>query len=214
MHDSEISISPRFTRAKLSTSNIEDKIDVFEDQMQGWIFDHADTLANDKSPRSQHAGFAILMLVTAYFEQLEALSSGVPSNGRSQEFFKSGFCRVFNPIRTNPSYVAAEPVVKEWLKDLYLELRNGLYHELATRSRVFLSENGVPIEVYVTRSGVLFGIDARAFAAGVHEHFVETVRRLRDPDEADLRANFEAFFSNRSPEIEMTTFPPSARSNF
>ena len=88
-------ISPQFTDAKLAPGcTLEDKIDVFEDWMNGWLLLHAHALFDKAYRFRKDASFAILMLTTAYFEPIESYYTGQSSNRRSKEFFRRGFLRV------------------------------------------------------------------------------------------------------------------------
>jgi hypothetical protein len=55
-------ISPQYTDAKLLPGcAVDDKIDVFEDWMNGWLLRHAHALADEKYVFRKDAGFAVLM---------------------------------------------------------------------------------------------------------------------------------------------------------
>ena len=51
-------ISPRFTAEKLNGATFDDLVEIFEDQMLGWLIEPANHLKSQ-----QHAGFAILAIV-------------------------------------------------------------------------------------------------------------------------------------------------------
>ena len=81
-------ISPHFTSDKLPVGcGAEPKIDVFEDWMTGWVLRHAHALCAANYNFRQDAGFAILTLVTAYFEPIESYHTGKSSHGKSKLFF-------------------------------------------------------------------------------------------------------------------------------
>ena len=92
-------ISAHYTDAKLPADcPVDDKIDVFEDWMNGWLLVHAYALSDEAYKLRTDAGFAILMLTTAYFEPIESYHTGRPSHGQSKEFFRRGFLRVFSDL--------------------------------------------------------------------------------------------------------------------
>src|SRR5262245_54085153 len=78
-----LAISPRFDESKLASGRIEDKIDVFEDQMLGWLVTPAKMMGT-----SQHSGFAMLAVALAYFEPLGQFLEG--KAGKSQAQFTLG----------------------------------------------------------------------------------------------------------------------------
>lgn len=56
-------ISPQFLDSKLQPGcSLGDKIDVFEDRMNGWLLQHAYALLDEKYTRRKDAGFAVLTL--------------------------------------------------------------------------------------------------------------------------------------------------------
>ena len=74
-------ISAHYTDAKLPAGcPVDDKIDVFEDWMNGWLLLHAYALSDEAYKLRTDAGFAILMLTTAYFEPIESYHTGRPSH--------------------------------------------------------------------------------------------------------------------------------------
>src|SRR5258705_265378 len=90
-----LAVSPNFDSSKLANATTEDKIDVFEDQMNSWLLAHAHALASANYPSSQHTGFAILTLVGSYFETIASYLQGASSEHQSATFFAFGFRAVF-----------------------------------------------------------------------------------------------------------------------
>ena len=88
------SISPNYTSEKLEDPSIEDKIDVFEDRMKGWLFAPMKKLLGQP-----HDRIASLCLQTTYFEGIWSYLVGKKSQGHSKEFFINGFYDVFKITR-------------------------------------------------------------------------------------------------------------------
>jgi hypothetical protein len=214
-------ISPRFKGDKLSSGTLEDKIDVFEDQVKGWTLTHAYFLTNRTNPGAHNAGFAILMLCSAYFETIESCYRGKPSKGNSKTFFRAGFLKVFPDLPNK-----AQPVVKGILSDevnklvdeLYAEVRCGLYHGMATKTRVLIVRNHMPVTFALHNYSLsAIVIDPWAFLEAVGNHFVSFLKKLRDPANMSLRASFEAFFDDQRaapPAALPPGFFTGARSNY
>lgn len=97
MTDDELFVSPRFKADKLASGMLDDKIDVFEDQVKGWTLQHAFFLTDKSNPSGErNAGFAIPLLCGAYFETIESCYRGRASKqGDSKNFFRGGFLKVF-----------------------------------------------------------------------------------------------------------------------
>jgi len=77
------------------------------------------------------SGFVILNVGLAYFEMIEQFASGEASNGRSADFFKRGFNRVYPA-----SGVSAADVNRIWKF-----IRNGMYHVAMPTDRCGLSRH-------------------------------------------------------------------------
>jgi hypothetical protein len=91
-------------------------IDVFEDQLRTWLFEQARTIAPH-----EHAGPAILALVTPYFEAVACYLRGRSSRWNETEFLRAGLEAVFP--RVDPD--AREKYVTE--------VRHGFAHEAVFR---------------------------------------------------------------------------------
>ena len=194
-------ISPIHTGSKLVSPTIEDKVDVFEAQMRGWMLNQARALMVD-----QHAGFAIMTLATTYFEPLATYVRGIDSEGRSKESFRFGFLYVFEEVADQVQYSGAsnpQAVVNEIADECYRELRCGLFHEAITKSKVVLQRvpGGPSIQFQVDKASekvVRIIVDPWSFLPRVETHLADFVAKLRDPSETTLRANFETQWNYRA----------------
>jgi len=188
-------ISPKYYASKLSNSpTIEDYIDVYEDQINGWYLRYARQMHAD-----QHAGFAALQLVFSYFEGHAIFYKGQDSNGRSPKFFKDGFLAVFPELEAHSGIKAHSGIgpslLDTMLDAFYKDGRCGFYHLGMARGRFSLSDDAQPIRVGVdpanptTATQVI--LDRRKFVDRVRDHFQNYVARLRNPKEVKLRENFK-----------------------
>ncbi len=182
-------ISPKYNASKLSNSpTIEDYIDVYEDQIDGWYLQYARQMDAD-----QHAGFAALQLVFSYFEGHAIFYKGQSSNGRSRKFFKDGFLAVFPELKAHASISSS--LLDTTLDAFYEDGRCGFYHLGTTRERFFLSDDAQPIRVGVDPADPTIAthiiLDRRKFVDRVCAHFQGYVAQLRNPKEVKLRENFK-----------------------
>jgi hypothetical protein len=126
-----IQISPQFTAAKHPPGcGIDPKVDVFEDWMNGWVLRHAHALCAGNYVFQKDAGFAILTLVTVYFEPIESYHTGQSSNHQSKTFFRRGFFCVFDGLAAtlkNNGFADANRVAAEIANEIYDQLRCGLF---------------------------------------------------------------------------------------
>jgi hypothetical protein len=211
-------ISPKYTMAKLGSGKIEDKIDVFEDKVIGWTFDHADVLASNTDARARHAGFAILMLCSAYFETLHSCIEGrSASGGEYKTFFVKGFLRV-------PALAAAIPTTltqqerEDIVAAVYREVRCGLYHQLSVKSRVAITQNGAAVRLKLdpsTNAPLAIILNPWALLNKLKAHFRKFVADFRDAANQSLRDTFELYFDGTrtsSPKIHVAVFGAGAKS--
>jgi len=208
-------ISPQFTDAKLASGcTLEDKIDVFEDWMTGWLLRHAHALCDDAYVFRKDAGFAVLMIATAYFEPIESYYTGRSSDHNSKQFFRCGFLRVFSGLTatlTQRGYVDAEGVAKKLVDEIYDHMRCGLFHEGGAKYKLLIREDTAPLNAMLqTNTGDVGSIviDPRRFLAEIQHHLSGYVAQLRDASETDLRKNFELFFDRRISSEHQTVAPP------
>ena len=81
-------VSPSITMEDWRSGRKTD-IDVFEDQIRGWLFAPARTLRTDP-----HAGVALLLLLTPYFEMAASFLKGQESKSKSTRFLRFGLRNV------------------------------------------------------------------------------------------------------------------------
>jgi hypothetical protein len=178
-------VSPNFTVEKLAGARIEDMIDVFEDQMLGWLIEPANRLRD-----YEHAGFGILAIVLSYFESIGQFLDGERKNSRQQ--FVSGLKAVFPNL--DPE------IPRSLFVDLYDQIRCGLFHQGLTKSKVVITRIGEnPIEVIHGSAHEVIQIRVVPvnLIDAIHRHLVHYVAELRNPVNTSLRQNFEAWFRAR-----------------
>ena len=187
-------ISRHYDHTHIKADNIETHIAVYEDQIRGWFHDQARIL--EKS--SSDAGFVILLVVLAYIEQYAIFSKGQDSKGRSKEFFKDGFKAIF-PLTSKEANNPDD--LDQVIESLYYQMRNGLFHTGMTRSKVILSgANEFTINVEYTPSSQSverISVNPHAMLNTIENHLADYVMLLRNPEETQLRTNFEKAWEMR-----------------
>lgn len=212
-----IKISPRFMDAKLPVGcGVDPKIDVFEDWMTGWVLNHAQALCAGNYVFGKDAGFAILTLVTVYFEPIESYHTGQSSDRQSKAFFRRGFLRVFPQLGAtlqSSGYAEADRLADEIANEIYDQLRCGLFHEGGTKNKLIIGPSpgaaplGLMLETTTGHVGSIF-IDPCKFLVAVQNHLQDYVAKLCDPLQVDLRRKFETFFDTRISRANETILPP------
>lgn len=200
-------VSPHFTSEKLSSGRLEDKIDVYEDRIKGWFLNHARSLL--AAPSSE---LAVLQLSLGYFEGYAIYRNGCDSKGRSKRFFRQAFIEVFpHSRRGTVQGIDPSPDTIEKLPGLlYEEARCGLFHDGMIRHRIVLASSSAPISVSAHRTTGEVGaivIDPRKFLEAVEAHFTAYTAKLRDRNNTELRANFNAAWELKNPPASLS-FPP------
>lgn len=208
-------VSPKFLNTKLASGEILDKIDVFEDQIDGWMLFHARALCSDQYQFRPHSGFAVLTLLCPYFEAIEAHYAGRSSSRNSKTFFRRGFLRVFrelgNELAKN-GFLPPQPLAEGIADSIYDQLRCGLFHEAVTKNRIVLRQDTAPLGFMLEKGTGGIGcivIDPCRFLNEVDGHFRSYVAELRNPGQTQLRANFEKLFDLRLSRSGVVLPPPA-----
>lgn len=199
-----IAVSRNFRLTKLLNARLEDKIDVFEDQTNGWILDHAQALVSPKYDGRDHSGLAVLILVLPYFESIASFLRGESSEHRSGEFFGAGLQEVFPAFRASAEDERsrdAAAILNRLPSSFYAQLRCGLFHESIIRNKVVVRKQDAPAIVAIdldTHEIRAIYIDPVLFLAKVRGHFQRYIAQLRDEKQTELRANFAREWDRRS----------------
>jgi hypothetical protein len=178
-----IAISPQFDQTKLAGGQIEDKIDVYEDQILGWLIAPAKLMLNH-----QHAGFAILTLALTYFEPLGQFLPGESS--RSVDCFKRGFFSV---------YPNAPSIDDSVIGVLYDQLRCGMFHRGITKALVQITQNqGASIVVRQGSGSEVTSVIVNPWSllTDIEMHVKTYCAALGDPADPRRRA-FNSWFDAR-----------------
>jgi hypothetical protein len=113
---------------------------------------------------------------------------GYAQPGKSGEHFKRGVLSVFPSLRNPPV-----PITDELLEILYSGGRCGLYHGGLTDSRiVLLSDIKAPMGFDTAHKKLL--INPHRLVPAIKKHFRQFEARLRNPNNIELRENFERRF--------------------
>ena len=127
----------------------------------------------------KESGYAILAVVSSYFEMIEQFSVGRPSApGESKAFFIQGFRKVY------PSTILTNPQIGE----VYGLVRCGMYHGGMTKFGVEISRYFPSGVTYV--SGKIH-ISPAKVVEELSQHFQAYIQTLRDPASVLQREHFQ-----------------------
>ena len=178
-----IAISPRHTTDDFPNGlRLEDKIEVFIARVEGWHLGPANEMVQKQIA---HRAFAILSIITSYFEMIAKYRDGFAAEGRSGHYFKEGLREVFPTM--------ALPANEAILDALYDNVRNGLYHAGMTRAGVLLTNDISHSVGFHSAAGTLV-INPDILVSDLQIHFARYAAELRDPVNSGFRTNFEKRF--------------------
>jgi hypothetical protein len=181
---SDYFVSPTHLASQQKPGDIDAAIRVFDAAIRGWLFDHADALTRPRYKNRQHAGFAILFLVSSYFEGIEPYFTGSRA-AKSHVKWRGGLRRVFPELGK---------VSDANIDTLYGEMRCGLYHALSGGTRVQIASSGEPVEITVDAASEFVPalLNPWAILKRVKQHFADYILALRDSSNIGLRQQFAA----------------------
>lgn len=184
-------ISPNFTHDKLEPPLFKDVVDVFEDRMRYWLIGPAKKLLTIK-----HGEVAAVALAMNYIEGIEIYMSGNDSEGKSKEFFRRGYKKIF-------AVVSGSDYIQDAIADgLYKMLRCGFAHDGMFRSGIYFStvrkeailitwpkKNGQFDPDGKLESAI---INPKGFVRCIELHLDSYLRELRQKKPNDVQDRFRA----------------------
>lgn len=179
--------------------SLDDKIDIFVDRVYGWQLDIADQCINSITRPDGNitnpipgAGFAALHIVLSYFEMVGKFRDGYVKKGKSEYYFREGMFAVFPMLRTFPP-----TFVDKLLEILYSGGRCGLYHGGMTDPHVIITgEISNPLSL--DEQNDILIINPHKLIPAMKDHLAAYAAELRDPNNGQLRRNFELRFDFES----------------
>jgi len=183
-------ISPHYKNSDFPSGiSLDQKIDIFSDQVIGWQLDIAQQCV-DKIPNS---GFAVLHIIFSYFEMIAKSIDGYNGKNRSREYFKKGFIYVFKDVVKKDPEINDPNILEKVIYSVYDNVRCGLYHIGMTEANVKISlDYKYPI-YYIIKLKEL-QINHSILIKTMLQHFNSYIVQLRDPQNIDLRKNFNRHF--------------------
>ena len=187
-------LTPNYDHEKLANPNLADLIDVFEDAWKGYFLAPAQVLLN-----TPNGDIAAMILLSPYFESIEALHQGRSSDGQSARFFVDGFLRVFDNIQGPADERDAR---RNAAKAIYREVRcravhtgfpsNKVGRQRLNQKAFNLTYRRLPdgqLDTEGPVQSILF--NAQRIHDAVRWHLEHYVKVLRQPQESNLKDNFD-----------------------
>jgi len=165
-------ISPKHTNSTATNMNLDDKIEVFVERVEGWQFGVAKEMI-DKGIFERE--FALLHIVMSYFEMIAKYSEGYCKDDKSEKYFRKGVRVVFPDIDNLPA-----DVYKDFFDFLYRNVRCGLYHAASPRQTLVVPDSTTlaPIRYHPRTGTIMINVDKLVHL--LRGHFAEYATKLRD----------------------------------
>ena len=172
---------------KILDNDIEAKILVYEDRINGWFLDFARELTKEKNSE-----FVVSMICMNYLEGNQQFREGKASKGESTEMLKRALKRIFPNAEENI------------LNHLIDKVRHGLFHDGMTKKGVLLRYDlSVPFFTFTINNGEEWiQLDPSVFLKEVQRDFEEYICILKNKENKVERENFEKHYKERYEEKE------------
>ena len=165
---------------------LDNKIEVFIARVEGWLLGPAREMI---AMGVGYRGFALLSMVTSYFEMIAKYADGFTEERKSGHYFKRGLQLVFPEMEL--------PDAEDLLSALYSRVRNGLYHVGMTKPGVVLVDPDFgPGSIAYEEEGGTVAVAPDTLVEDLSIHFNGFTKALRDPADQILRTNFERRFDS------------------
>lgn len=180
-----IALSPKHTTEFVTDGwTLDKRVEVFIARVEGWQLGVAREMIYKQI---SHRGFALLLIVTSYFEMIAKYQEGYIGERASEEYFNKGVRYTFAEIDQNL------PNADELLSTLYSDVRNGLYHLGRTGATILLSRDFPAPLGYNTETRQI-AINPHQLVFYLQMKSTERAEQLRNPSHKALRTNFEKRF--------------------
>lgn len=166
------------TNMHLNLNNVDDKITIYERQVNEWFLNRALSLLKGKNN-----GFIVLMISISYIEGVEEYKRGSSSEHQSKEYFRTSLRRIYNL-----------DVIDLILDDFYDQVRCGLFHSGMTRNKVIIS-NDYETTIDFSENNAI-KINPKKFLHKIQEDLDQYIQTLRNPNNTTERNRFSTMFSN------------------
>jgi len=164
------------TDRSLDPRNIDDKILIYERQVNDWFLEPATNLTNE-----WNNGFIVLMICMSYLEGVEQYIRGESSNNNSREFFTSAISRIY-PNKYSPCD----------LEEFYREARCGLFHTGMVRGKIIISYSFNESIEFEDSSTI--NVNPQKLLEDIKSDFQAFIVKLKK--DSNSRSKFDRMYSN------------------
>lgn len=151
-----VAVDERNNGARLNPRDIDDKITIYEREVNEWFLNRASDLLNYN--RFDNS-FIVLMVCMSYVEGVEQYKTGIESNRRSKECFVDSIKRLYPDTFQDRD-----------LNKLYVKTRCGLFHNGMVKGGVIFN-NSFPEAIKFENNGEIIKINPTKLLEDIKEDF-------------------------------------------
>ena len=169
---------------RLDPTNLDDKILIYERQVNGWFLNCAKKLSDENNDND----FVVLMICMSYIEGVSQYKKGISSHGKSPEMFIESIKDIYSNIKLDNND----------LKRLYSQSRCGLFHNGMVSSDIILNSdfpNAIEINNATISGSDDIKINPKKLLEDIINHFNKYIVDLKDTNNSQLRNNFNCMYS-------------------
>ncbi len=169
---------------KILDKNIETKILIYEDRINGWFLDFAKKLTNEANSE-----FLVLMICVNYLEGNQQFREGKTSQNESTKILEKALKRIFPTIE------------EKILNDFINKVRHGLFHDGMTRKGILL-RYGLSVPFFTFNDGEEWVmLDPSLILKEIRIDFESYINILKNEDNKKERENFEKHYNERYEQL-------------
>lgn len=161
----------------LDPNNVNDKITIYERQVNDWFLIPATNLARN----NKNKGFIILMICLSYLEGAEQIRQGQNSQNNSSRFFISAINRIYPNM-----------YLEHQLRNLYSQARCGLFHNGMVEGKIIIN-SAFPLSLEFVNENEI-RINPKSLLKDIKVDFKNLISELRLNQESAGR--FDRMYSN------------------
>lgn len=181
--ESYIVIDKRDNNAQLDPTNLDDKIKIYQREVEEWFLKPAKSLVRTSGDRFNNS-LVVLMICMSYIEGVEQYKTGVSSDKQSKDLFRLSIIRMY----PNESFSDSN------INRLYSDSRCGLFHNGMVKAGVRFSDDYEKAIEF--QNGGNIRINPRQLLKDVvadFDKYILELNNITDPDSV-ARQNFDRMF--------------------
>lgn len=180
--DTPIVIDKRNNGQELDPTKLDDKIIIFQREVEGWFLEPATNLPSNLL-RFENS-FIVLMVCMAYLEGIQQYINGQSSRGQSRIVFVESVRRLYPTKNFDERHI----------KKLYKKVRSGLFHNGMVSGGVIFNNDDFREPLAFEDDGNTILINSCLLLKDIKKDFEDYINILKDPAKSEERCNFNKMY--------------------